>query len=153
MSTNTYPLPTPCPAPRNAPASRPGPLLPQARLPRASVWAVAGPVMLALLLTSFAAHAQGKPAASEAETCEVCIPADYADACDKAAQDADVYYGEARALQRAHREAEDRATRAAVEKELARREAEDAERRGWWMLAGGAGGSALLLVLVYALAQ
>lgn len=153
MSTKHYPQPTPCPAPKSAPASPHGRLLHQAHRLRVSVWTVAAPVMLTLLLSSFAAHAQGKPAASGAETCEVCIPAEYADACDKAAQDADVYYGEARALQRAHREAEERATRAAVEKELARREAEDAERRGWWMLAGGAGGSALLLVLVYALAQ
>lgn len=151
MSTKSLHRATPYPRPKT---SLSGPLRrPQLRQ-LAAPWTLLLPVMLVITLSTFGAHAQGRPGERAAATsCEVCIPADYAEACDRAAQDADAYWGEARALQRAQREAEERAQRAALERELARREAEAAQARGWWMLAGGAGGATVLLVLVYALAQ
>lgn len=153
MSTNNYPLPSPLPPPPTSPSG----LLRRHRGQRRGNLLVILPVVLAMLLSSFAAHGQGKPAGASAQTtsapCEVCIPEAYAQACDEAAQDAEVYWGEASAMRKHARELEERTRRLAVEAELARRDAEAAAERGWWMFAGGSAASVLVLVAVYALAN
>lgn len=150
MNTKTTGLPCPYPQPPTTSTSLPARHKYQAP---ASLWTVVLPVVLTMLLTTFAAHAQQPPGARPTTTCEVCIPPEYRDACEEAAADAQTYHGEAKAMRRAHREAEERARREAVEAELARREAEAARERGWWMLAGGSAAGALLLVAVYAIAN
>jgi hypothetical protein len=145
---------TPLPALRTSPS---GPLRRLSAQRRANLLVVM-PVVLIMLLSSFAAHAQGRPGGAPARMgtdapCEVCIPEDYAQACDEAAQDAEVYWGEAAAMRKHARELEERTRRLAVEAELARRDAEAQAARGWWMFAGGSAASVLVLVAVYALAN
>lgn len=152
MSTNNYPQHFPQPSLPTSPSG----LLRRHRGQRRGNLLVILPVVLAMLLSSFAAHGQGRPGGEPAQTtsaCEVCIPEAYAQACDEAAQDAEVYWGEASAMRKHARELEERTRRLAVEAELARRDAEAAAERGWWMFAGGSAASVLVLVAVYALAN
>lgn len=151
MLPHTNPLP-PLPKPL---ALLLGPSQPLQRLHPARLWTVAAPVMLLLLLSTSAAHAQGRPAdePTTGSSCEVCIPADYAEACEEAADDAQAYWGEAKAMRRAHADEQERSRRLAVEAELARRDREAALARGWWMFAGGSAAATVLLVAVYALAN